>query len=242
MTKFAPVLLFALLSASSLLAQAPKKTIAVKGNISIDFVADSAWLDRHAADMKPFARANDSLKADPTCDVLLLGSSSIRMWSNCQRDLAPLKVINRGYGGSYVRDMIYNYSTLIGPLRPRNVVIYIGNDISGSKESVLVGESYKRFCFFIEQLSRDLPQAHIYLMSVHICKSRIALKDETLRFNDLLKEYASLNSHVTYVDVASALTDDQKVPINKCFLPDNLHLTPEGYEQWTSVLRGHLLK
>lgn len=56
---------------------------------------------------------------DTSCDVLFLGSSSINLWDNIYRDMAPLKILRRSYGGAALQDMLYNYDVIAGDITPQ---------------------------------------------------------------------------------------------------------------------------
>jgi len=48
----------------------------------------------------------DQLHLPPKDSILFIGSSSINFWSTLTQDMSPLSIINRGFGGSYMRDMV----------------------------------------------------------------------------------------------------------------------------------------
>jgi len=84
--------------------------------------------------------------------IVFTGSSSIRFWKTVEEDMAPLTVINRGFGGSQIHQVTYYAERIVLPYKPKIVVLYAGeNDIAGVKfsrkktaEEVL--EAFKEFC------------------------------------------------------------------------------------------------
>jgi hypothetical protein len=48
--------------------------------------------------------ARDRLKPPPPIAIVFTGSSGITFWSTLEQDMAPLPVINRGFGGSHSLD------------------------------------------------------------------------------------------------------------------------------------------
>ena len=220
-----------------------KPTIKVRGEAKIDFVSDSAWLTRFDNnEIEVFREQNQKQTGTVNCDVLFLGSSSFRLWKTLDRDMAPLRVINRGYGGSTVCDQLYHYADVVGNYQPDNIAIYIGNDIRPAVQ-IFVGETYKRFCAFIERLHDDFPKAHIYLLAINITESRIAARAEIETFNALMAEYASLNPEwMTFLNTSALLLDEAGMPDNSLFVGDKLHLNEKGYERWTEYLRQYLIK
>ncbi|HWJ91245.1 MAG TPA: hypothetical protein VNR87_09020, partial [Flavisolibacter sp.] len=61
---------------------------------------------------QPFAdeiqtfKKQDSIHFPPASANLFVGSSSLRLWKNIESDFQGYKVINRGFGGSSLPDVI----------------------------------------------------------------------------------------------------------------------------------------
>ncbi len=72
----------------------------------------------------------DSTQLPPKNAILFVGSSSFTKWANVQ-DYFPLyPIINRGFGGSSLPDVIQYANDIIFPYQPKQIVIYCGeNDI-----------------------------------------------------------------------------------------------------------------
>ena len=52
--------------------------------------------------------------------ILFTGSSSIRMWKNPAKDFNNPKILNRGFGGSQIIDLIENFDQVILKYQPKN--------------------------------------------------------------------------------------------------------------------------
>jgi hypothetical protein len=66
--------------------------------------------------------------------IVFSGSSSIRKWESLQTDMAPLPVVNRGFGGAIIKQVTHYTGKMIVPLYPKLVVFYCGeNDIANDK-------------------------------------------------------------------------------------------------------------
>ncbi len=62
--------------------------------------------------------------------ILFTGSSSIRMWKDPAKDFNNPKILNRGFGGSQIIDLIENFDRVILKYHPNKIVIYSGdNDV-----------------------------------------------------------------------------------------------------------------
>jgi len=68
--------------------------------------------------------------------ILFTGSSSVRFWKDIQSYFPEYNVVNRGFGGSTMADLLYYTDKLIIPYRPRMIFIYEGdNDLAAKKET-----------------------------------------------------------------------------------------------------------
>src|SRR5271168_4341116 len=92
------------------------------------------------AKARPFEReilafeAMDKTNPPPHDAILFTGSSSIRFWTNLAQDFKGHKVINRGFGGSQISDVVYYADRIVMPYQPRRVVLFAGsNDLDAGK-------------------------------------------------------------------------------------------------------------
>jgi len=53
--------------------------------------------------------------------IVLTGSSSIRLWETLAADMAPLRVIQRGFGGAHMEHVVYNVLRIVTAYSPRAV-------------------------------------------------------------------------------------------------------------------------
>src|SRR5580658_5491940 len=66
----------------------------------------------------------DSLQRPPSGAILFVGSSSFRKWTNVQSYFPGHTIINRGFGGSTLPDVIRYAGEIIFPYHPKQIVIY----------------------------------------------------------------------------------------------------------------------
>ena len=58
------------------------------------------------------------------------------MWKTVAEDMAPMPVINRGFGGSTMPDLIHYADRVIYPYKPKGILVYEGdNDITSDDTS-----------------------------------------------------------------------------------------------------------
>ncbi|MDR1646371.1 MAG: GDSL-type esterase/lipase family protein [Tannerellaceae bacterium] len=217
-----------------------QKQISVDDCLPVRNTEDAAWIGRYEKEVLELEK-KEALATDAGCDALFIGSSSIRMWQTLEDDFAPLRVVNRGYGGASIRDLLYNYHRIIGRYHPERFVFYAENDMTGSATDISVSMTFDLYRLFFERIRRDFPQARLYILSVKPSLSRKNMIPKYRILNELLREYAAETDRCSFVDVAAALLDANGDPNPALFLPDNLHLNNEGYRAWTNILKPYLM-
>ncbi|MFT3903067.1 MAG: hypothetical protein QM727_07825 [Niabella sp.] len=226
--------------ASFVYGQSVYDSVRIQGFIPVCHTDAQNWVQRYQEDIDHYNAENKSLK-DRTCDVLFLGSSSINLWNNIYNDLAPLKIIRRSYGGSTIRDNIYNYNTIARGYKPKKIAIYIENDLGNGKESVSPGETYDLFRLFVQMLQRDYPQVPIYIISFKPSFAKQDQLPDQLVVNKLLEDFAKRIPFVEYIDITKTMYDDKGKLREDIFRQDKLHMNQKGYDLWIKVLKPILL-
>lgn len=204
--------------------------------------AESNWLHRYNDDIENLIKLSDA-DNDIVCDVLFLGSSSIRLWPHLKKAMYPLNVKQRGYGGATMRDLMINYRSVMGPYQPKTIVLYCDNDICGWKEGDLeVEEVLALYKAFISMIHHDYPERKIYFLSIKHSLSRITLREKQQQLNSLMAEYANTDPYLEYVDVSSLLINENGDVNDALFMDDHLHLNAKGYQRWNAKLKPLLIK
>jgi len=183
--------------------------------------------------------ADDLASVPSRCGVLFTGSSSIKFWTSLGEDMAPAKVLNRGFGGSTIAEIIDAFDYVITPYWPKAIFFYAGeNDISHAGRSpTQVLAAFERFMAMKTERLGDVP---VYFLSIKPSKLRWAdsgLQQET---NRLIEQYASTRPDLHYVDVTTPMMD--RGELSDIFRADEPHMTPEGYRIWASTLRPLVLR
>lgn len=170
--------------------------------------------------------------------IICIGSSSIVCWENMQRDLSPLPVVNRGFGGSTLPEAFYYMDEFVVKYNPAVVMIY-----EGDNDMFSVEPGYFRMIFeaFESQLHKKLPDTSIVFLSIKPSISRLNLWGKTHNANTLIKEYTETKDYLSYIDITNTLNgDDGKLDPN-LFLEekyeDKLHLNEKGYLKWAPVIK-----
>jgi len=170
--------------------------------------------------------------------ILFTGSSSIRFWKNPVKDFNNDKILNRGFGGSQIIDLIENFDRIILKYHPKKIVIYSGdNDVDYGKTAEIV---YGDFCTLFGMIKAKLPDAKVYYIAI---KPSIARWDKVLemsRTNTMINEFLNKQPNGTFVDIYSPMIGLDGKPTSDLFIEDGLHMSEEGYELWKKILMPYI--
>jgi len=191
-------------------------------------------------DIRSFA-IEDSLYGRPKDVVLFIGSSTFTRWTTIKEDFPGLNVINRGFGGSVLTDVIYYYDEVVRPYHPSQVVIYEGdNDLIEPTKSV--EEFFEDIITITRLIHIHFPEAGIILVSIKPSPSRAQFFPKYTQANQMMKAYAEKTAYIDFVDIWSAMLKADGMPNEDLFLHDMLHMNEKGYRLWTDALKVHLQK
>lgn len=219
--KFAAIFFLLLLSVSTASAQAEPYTRAKEWEREI-----GAFLEI------------DRKQTPPRDAVLFVGSSTIRMWTSLREDFPQLRVINRGFGGSRLEDLVFFAPKIVAPYKPRTIVVYSGeNDIEAGQPAENVLADFKAFVAFRDA---NLPRTPVVYLSMKPSILRWRLWPEMKRGNDLIAAESRLHKRVVFVDLARWMLGADGKPMPDIFLADNLHLNARGYAILRDAVRPHL--
>ena len=173
--------------------------------------------------------------------IVCIGSSSMRMWeSDMDRDLHPLTLIKRGFGGSNFADALFYVEQLVLAYKPRAVLVYEGdNDIGGTR--VTPDKAFKTAREFIDRIHERLPDCRIYFISAKPSPSRWELWPVMQEFNRKLANACAADDRLFFLDVGPVMMDQDGIVDKSIFLEDMLHMNRQGYERWKSVIRPVLI-
>lgn len=188
----------------------------------------------YEADMKRFETAD---KADPrTGGLVFTGSSSMVGWKSLVSDMAPLPVVNRGFGGSTSPQVWWYADRAVLPRKPKVVVVYVGdNDLC--QAGVSVGNYMRYIRLFRDLVWAASPRTRIVFISNKPSVARWQWWPKFQEANKRLARMCSRDPRLSYVDISSTLLDEKGQARPECFLPDKLHMKPELYAAWTKLVR-----
>ncbi len=177
--------------------------------------------------------AHDRLNPPAENGILFVGSSSIRFW-DLSKYFPDRRVINRGFGGSQMVDSLYFADRIVLPYRPETIVVYAGdNDVDRGTAPETVADDFKRFA---AKVHAALPETKIIYIAIKPSLRRWNLYDQMAKANEMIAEFAESDPRITFADIATPMLNEQGTPKPELFIEDGLHLSPAGYDVWTSVI------
>jgi lysophospholipase L1-like esterase len=183
-------------------------------------------------------KAYDRMFAPVKDPIVFVGSSSIRKWDDLQVSFGSYNVLNRGIGGSVIDNIIYYANELIFAYKPRQIVLYVGeNDLAGSAVDTILAKTKR----LVELIRSRLPEVAIVYISLKPSPSRSDNLEKCRQVNQLLKEYIATEKNIDYVDVFTPMLKDGK-PMPELFVSDMLHMNAKGYAIWEKRVKPKLLK
>lgn len=183
----------------------------------------------------------DSLKPAPKNGVLFIGSSSLRKWVALEDIFESYNAINRGFGGSTLKDAIYYNQDLMDHHEPRQVIIYSGeNDIAeGNVSAAMVLSRFETLFSLIRQKAPGVP---IGFISIKPSPSRARYLPIVIESNSLIKQFLRGQRHTVFIDVFTKMLDKHQQMRPELFEPDMLHMNDAGYEIWIKAIKPHLIR
>lgn len=171
--------------------------------------------------------------------TLFIGSSSMRMWRTIKKDLAPLNLIHRGFGGSTMWDVM-KFKNFFQRYEASRIIVYEGDNDLWNSDPDSVSKFLKNCRDFAAYIHETQPDVPIYFMSPKPCVARWSRWDKYKAAGDGLKKFAEETPNIFYIDVATPMLEDDGTVKKDIFLKDNLHMNSKGYEIWTKVVREQL--
>jgi len=182
--------------------------------------------------------ASDAESPPVPGSIVFIGSSSILLWDTLAEDMAPMPVLNRGFGGSVIAHVTHFADRIVLPYQPSAIVLYAGdNDIAFGLSADC---TFRDFEAFVEHVRKAAPDTPIYYISIKPSPARWGLWEDMKRANRLIEARTKTDPAIDFIDVSEAMLDEQGEPIGELFLEDGLHMNAAGYDLWTSIVRPRL--
>jgi hypothetical protein len=172
--------------------------------------------------------------------ILFAGSSSIRFWTSLEKDMAPYHIIQRGYGGAKLSDFAVYAGRIFDPHKCKAVVMFIGNDITGSDKDKTPEEVATLFRNVLKTIRKAHPATPIFWIAVTPTISRWKVWPEIQKANELIKKICDNQKNTYFIRTDFAFLNENGLPKDELFREDKLHLTEKGYAVWTEIIKKEL--
>ena len=193
------------------------------------------------SDIEAF-KAQDSIQMPAQQQILFVGSSSFTYWKDVQSYFPNFPIINRGFGGSSLPDVIRYEKEVIFKYRPKQIVIYCGeNDLAG--DSTVTGQIvFERFQTLFKDIRTSLPDVPVVYVSMKPSPSRTHLMGKMQDGNKMIQSFLGKQKNAIFADVYRLMLNTDGQPEVSLFREDMLHMNAKGYKIWQGLLSGYLIR
>jgi lysophospholipase L1-like esterase len=185
----------------------------------------------------------DSIAMPAANSILFVGSSSFNYWKDISNYFPGYPIINRGFGGSSLTDVIYFNKETILKYKPKQIYIYCGeNDIAASDTITpqIVFERFKTLYTIIRtNLGNKIPVMYV---SIKPSVARWTMEEKFVASNTLIHNFINKQKHTQFLDVHSAMLDTNGEVFKDIFIGDKLHMNARGYAIWQKIIAPTLVK
>jgi lysophospholipase L1-like esterase len=173
----------------------------------------------------------------PARATVFYGSSSLRLWTTLAEDLAPWPVLNQAFGGSTLAACVHFFARLVPPCAPGSLLIYAGdNDLGDGQPAEAVVASLHAL---LNQIDTTLGPIPVAFMAIKPSPARWELRRAIGQVNDAARQMLMARPCGQFIDMYHPMLDRDGQPVTALFADDGLHLSPEGYQLWTDILRSY---
>ncbi len=190
------------------------------------------------ATIKQF-EATDAATPPPKGGVLLLGGSNARRWTDVSDYFPQHKVINRGFGGAKLTDVLYYTDRLVRPYAPKAIILNVGgNDLKKGETPEEIRDATRAF---ITKVHAALPETRIFCIGIPPTRNASTMPEgfKLIRsLSALIPELVRTEKNVEFIDLFPAFLDAKGQHRAELFVEDGTHFNADGYKTLTGLLRG----
>jgi lysophospholipase L1-like esterase len=188
--------------------------------------ADTKTVNKFEKDILAFEAA-DRKSPPPRGAILFAGDSQFTRWKSIHEDLPEYTVINRGFGGSQMTDLLLYTDRIVIPYKPRLIVVNEGgNDLHAGRTPEQLLADFKAF---VEKVRAALPGTRIIMSSLTPSPARWSEVETRKIANRMIRDYIATQKNVIFVDLFNAYLGPDGKPNDEYFVEDHLHHSAAGY-------------
>ncbi len=188
-------------------------------------------------------KKQDSVSFPKSGQILFVGSSSFTLWKDVQQYFPQHPIINRGFGGSTLLDVTRYEADIIFPYKPKQIVIYCGENDIANDSTVTGAVVFERFKKLYDDIRLNLGKVPIVYVSMKPSPSRWHLREKQTDGNERIRKFLRKKKRrAVFVDVWPGMLGADGKPREELYIADKLHMNAQGYIIWQKLLEPLLLK
>ncbi|MEN9570105.1 MAG: hypothetical protein RL172_1336 [Bacteroidota bacterium] len=187
-------------------------------------------------------KQQDSVQMPPQKSILLIGSSSFTLWKDVQQYFPAYKIINRGFGGSTLPDVTRYANDIILPYKPRQIIIYCGENDLAASDTVSAATVLNRFTQLFFLIRQWYPKVPVAFISLKPSPSRKHLWPKMQAVNQAVQDFLATQKRTDFIDVYHAMLHQDGTIMQDIFINDQLHMNAKGYAIWQKLMLPILKK
>ena len=185
-------------------------------------------------------KKQDSLDFPKKKSILFIGSSSFTKWKDVQDYFPSHRIINRGFGGSTLPDLIRYTDDIVFRYHPKQVVIYCGENDVASSDTISAETAVNRFIVLFNKIRSRYRKIPVVYISMKPSPSRERLFPKMQAANSAIQQFLSTKKRTVFVNVYPLMLNEEDQPMKEIFLDDMLHMNSKGYLIWQKALEPYL--
>ncbi len=178
----------------------------------------------------------------PENAVLFVGGRDLRLWTGLAEAMAPVPVIQRGFGGARISHINHYRARIVLPYDPRAIVVMAGaadlSDVRGRRPEDLLND----FRTFVLSLRAEGEDAPVYFVSLRPAPAREERWYGQQRANALIADYVRTEKNMYFIEVSTAMLDERGNIRDDLYRWDGLTLNGKGYETIGPIIRKRLIE
>lgn len=188
-------------------------------------------------------RRTDSIVNPPKGKILFVGSSTFTNWKDVANYFPGFPIINRGFGGSSLPDVIRYAEEVIIRYQPKQIFVYCGENDFASKPDLPVDSVVNRFKQLTKLIRTRLkPSVSVYFISLKPSIARWSMQPKFIAANEAIQAYVATQKNMYYIDLQQPVMDASGQVRKDIFIQDGLHMNATGYRIWQRVLAPYLMR
>jgi len=196
-------------------------------------------LDRFEKEILAFEK-QDSVAMPAKGMKLFIGSSSFRLWKNFDADMKGMNAMNRGFGGSTLKEALYYFDRMVVKYQPSWVFMYEGdNDLASGTSPEEIAAQFEEFS---SRLANQVPGAKLVFVSARPSLARETMKAKQQDLNQRIAAISSKKKGHFVIDMHSPFYNADGSLMQDIFVADKLHLNEKGYAIFAKQIQNFVEK